>query len=402
MPNLVNKKLESIRSKFFWGSVENSNKIPWISWNVALASKDRGGLGIGSLYSLNQALIQKWRWRFLNNPQGLWSRLVTAIHGKNNDPSTFFSHIKNKGVWYRIVGSINSMHEKNIIPYSSMQRIVNNGASTKFWHDSWNGNSPLKFQFPRLYRLAMNKDCLVRDCWNNGWHIEWVRTVSNGTNAHHLAILQNFLAGIILNDSEDKWVWSIDPPSFSVKSARCHIDIALHPQVDPETRWNKLLPKKINIFIWRTLRDRLPSRWNLSRKGLEMNSLNCPVCNNGTETLYHSFWTCSLAASVWACVFNWLDLQPPSLSSLNDLYSWIDSISMSTIKRSIIDVISGVVLWSLWSFRNETIFGKEPPKRSFLFDKIVVFSFRWYSSRCKSHSISWNNWIQNPLVVYSL
>nr|GEU95953.1 RNA-directed DNA polymerase, eukaryota, reverse transcriptase zinc-binding domain protein [Tanacetum cinerariifolium] len=31
MPLLVNKKLESLRSKFFWGSDDNSKKIPWIS-----------------------------------------------------------------------------------------------------------------------------------------------------------------------------------------------------------------------------------------------------------------------------------------------------------------------------------------------------------------------------------
>ncbi|GKB45996.1 RNA-directed DNA polymerase, eukaryota, reverse transcriptase zinc-binding domain protein [Tanacetum coccineum] len=96
MPLLVNKKLETLRSKFFWGSVDNSNKIPWISWNVALASKDKGGLGIGSLYSLNHTLIQKWCWRFLNNPHALWSRLIVAVHGTNDDSSSFLDTLKSK------------------------------------------------------------------------------------------------------------------------------------------------------------------------------------------------------------------------------------------------------------------------------------------------------------------
>ncbi|GJW76393.1 RNA-directed DNA polymerase, eukaryota [Tanacetum coccineum] len=59
MPITVSKKLESIRSHFFWGSDDSSKRITWISWNLVLASKGNGGLGIGSLYSLNQALIQK-------------------------------------------------------------------------------------------------------------------------------------------------------------------------------------------------------------------------------------------------------------------------------------------------------------------------------------------------------
>ena len=59
MPVTVNNKLESLRSNLFWGSMVNGKKIPWISWKLVLASKDKGRLGIGSLYSLNHALIQK-------------------------------------------------------------------------------------------------------------------------------------------------------------------------------------------------------------------------------------------------------------------------------------------------------------------------------------------------------
>nr|GEY13726.1 reverse transcriptase domain, reverse transcriptase zinc-binding domain protein [Tanacetum cinerariifolium] len=201
---------------------------------------------------------------------------------------------------------------------------------------------------------------------------------------------------------KDAWVWTVDTSSFLVKSARHLIDRDLHPADGPETRWNKLLPKKINIFTWRTLRDRLPSRWNLSRKGIKVTSLNCPLCDQGMDTGFHTFWTCSLASTVWVRVFNWVDLTPPSISSLKELFSWIDGLHMPQSKRLIVDVICGTALWSLWRFRNETIFGPDPPKRSLLFDNIVDFSFKWYSSRCKLHSISWNNWIQNPLVVLSL
>ncbi|GJZ10827.1 RNA-directed DNA polymerase, eukaryota, partial [Tanacetum coccineum] len=340
-------------------------------------SKEKGGLGIGSLYALNHALIQKWRWRFLNNPHALWTRLIVAIHGPNEDSSSFFSHIKGKGVWNRIVGSINSMHEKGFIPHSSILRRVNNGTSTRFWHDTWTGTSSLKHQYPRLFRLALNKDCLVRDCWNNGWHFEWSRNISNGTNANLLASLHCNLSDISLNDSEDTWVWSSGNSLFSVKNARCQIDDGFLPDDGFETRWNRFLPKKINIFIWRTLQDRLPSRWNLSRRGIEVASITCPICDNGIDTSYHSLWVCSLATTVWIRVFNWLDLHPPSIPNLRGLYTWLDDLHMSSNKKAILEVVCGVVLWSLWNFRNETIFGINQPKRSILFDKIVDFSFRW-------------------------
>ncbi|GKA71900.1 hypothetical protein Tco_0778116 [Tanacetum coccineum] len=101
--------------------------------------------------------------------------------------------------------------------------------------------------------------------------------------------------------------------------------------------------------------------------------------------------------------FNRLDLRLYTvISNLLGLYSWIDGLHMSSNRKDILEVVCGVTLWSLWNFRNEVIFGSVQPIRSMLFDKIVDFSFRWFSSRSKSSSISWNNWIQNPLVVYSL
>nr|GEU60725.1 RNA-directed DNA polymerase, eukaryota [Tanacetum cinerariifolium] len=160
--------------------------------------------------------------------------------------------------------------------------------------------------------------------------------------------------------------------------------------------------KRFNIFIWRSLRDRLPFRWNLSRKGIDVISINCLICDHGIDSAYHTLWVCLLASTVWTRVFNWLDLSPPSISNMLGLYAWIDSLHMSSSKKDILVVVCGVTLWSLWSFRNEVIFGTVHPKRSMLFDKIVDYSFRWYSTISKLSSISWNNWIQNPLVVYSL
>ncbi|GKC00993.1 hypothetical protein Tco_0987129 [Tanacetum coccineum] len=203
-----------------------------------------GGLGIGSLYSLNHALIQKWRWRFRNNPQALWARLIVSIHGISEDVSSFFSHVRNQGVWGRIVGSINTMHEKGFIPHSSTQRRVNNGASTKFWYDTWVGNVSLQHQYPRLFRLALNTDCMIGDCWNNGWRLDWSRHISSGTNANHLASLYNQLSDFSLNDSEDTWIWSFRTSTFTVKSIREHIDHCSLPNGGFETRWNRLLPKR--------------------------------------------------------------------------------------------------------------------------------------------------------------
>nr|GEZ40484.1 RNA-directed DNA polymerase, eukaryota, reverse transcriptase zinc-binding domain protein [Tanacetum cinerariifolium] len=132
MPITVCKKLESIRACFFWESDGSTKKLHWIAWNSVTISKRNGGLGIRSLFSLNHALIQKWRWGFVNHSQSLWVRLITAIHSGVENVTTFFRYISSQSVWGRIVGSINTMHEKGFIPLSTLSRRVNNGADTKF------------------------------------------------------------------------------------------------------------------------------------------------------------------------------------------------------------------------------------------------------------------------------
>nr|GEY61709.1 RNA-directed DNA polymerase, eukaryota [Tanacetum cinerariifolium] len=152
------------------------------------------------------------------------------------------------------------------------------------------------------------------------------------------------LANYSLYDSEDDWSWAIGTSSFTVKTIREYIDQRYLPNDGMETRWNRFLPKKINIFIWRALRYRLPTRWNLSRKGIDVDSLSCPVCDAGFETIQHSLWFCSLATTVWHRIFVWLHITPPMLSNIQDLYSWIDDLHISFSRRTILDTICSVVL----------------------------------------------------------
>ncbi|GJT74383.1 hypothetical protein Tco_1041108 [Tanacetum coccineum] len=46
-----------------------------------MTSLDKGGLGVGSLKAFNLALLQKWRWRLVNNLDVLWACVIKAIHG---------------------------------------------------------------------------------------------------------------------------------------------------------------------------------------------------------------------------------------------------------------------------------------------------------------------------------
>ncbi|GKF22293.1 hypothetical protein Tco_0074615, partial [Tanacetum coccineum] len=53
----VLQRMESIRSRFFSGVDLNSKKSIWVKWSKVLCSKEKGGLGVSSLYALNKALM---------------------------------------------------------------------------------------------------------------------------------------------------------------------------------------------------------------------------------------------------------------------------------------------------------------------------------------------------------
>ncbi|KAJ9549148.1 hypothetical protein OSB04_021691, partial [Centaurea solstitialis] len=51
--SIMLKRLESLRRDFIWGSRNRDTKIPWVVWEKSLSSKEKGGLGIGSLKAHN-------------------------------------------------------------------------------------------------------------------------------------------------------------------------------------------------------------------------------------------------------------------------------------------------------------------------------------------------------------
>lgn len=75
-------KLEGIRARLFQGAEgDNDCVLQWVKWDVILNDKQFGGLGVGSLAMINQALIYNCRWRFLNDEVFLWVRLVKSCYG---------------------------------------------------------------------------------------------------------------------------------------------------------------------------------------------------------------------------------------------------------------------------------------------------------------------------------
>ncbi|GKG06792.1 RNA-directed DNA polymerase, eukaryota, partial [Tanacetum coccineum] len=57
---------------------------------------------------------------------------------------------------------------------------------------------------------------------------------------------------------------------FCVKDARDLVDEVLLPKENVATRWIKTIHIKVNVFTWKLHLDRLPTRSNLLKRGIQV------------------------------------------------------------------------------------------------------------------------------------
>nr|GEZ51143.1 RNA-directed DNA polymerase, eukaryota, reverse transcriptase zinc-binding domain protein [Tanacetum cinerariifolium] len=109
----------------------------------ALLSKERGGLGVSSLYAMNIGLLFKWIWRFCTQGNTLWARIIKAIHGVDGRIRVN-SRVGITSCWMSITKETNMLSMKGIDLMQYMRIKVGNGESTAFWEDKWCEEGALK------------------------------------------------------------------------------------------------------------------------------------------------------------------------------------------------------------------------------------------------------------------
>ncbi|KAL4569633.1 hypothetical protein LXL04_025275 [Taraxacum kok-saghyz] len=349
--------MEKLRSRFFWGMEEDEKKLHWVRWDLILNGKEKGGLEVGSLLAINQALVYKWRWRFVNGAQSLWVNVIKSCYGQEGGflyplPNTVAGRT---GVWRGVIKVVDILHSEGSLSRDVVRRQVNNGSDTRFWSDIWCGPIPFDRRFSRLFHIAVNQEARVSDVRvDQSWQLQWTRE------------LGGLLEEVELNDISDGWLWELDGSTdFSVAVVRRHLDGFRLPGCHVQAIWNMYMPIKINVFVWRVELNRLPTRCNLVTKGIDVGTVLCP---------------CEVAFLLWGRVANWYDAYMPFFDSYEELRQWVDSQSMVNYRRAKMEVVCVTVMWVLWNYRNGMVFVDQKPKRDMN----------------KKHDRDWNAWMICP------
>lgn len=399
VPTGILRILESIRSKFFNGHANSCKKVSWVQWKKVLAPKANGGLGIASLYALNRGLLFKWVWRFLAHEPTLWSRVVKAIHGDGGN----IDGVPRKGVttcWTNIINEVKVLASKGINLMSFMKKKMGNGLSTLFWEDGWCEGGKFKDRFPRAYALENNKQITVGNkLAQPSLSYSFRRDPRGGLEETQVQEMLNLVQPVVLNQSLDKWIWSLNSSGeYSVASFRYLIDKHLLPISEMKTSWIRYVPIKANIFAWKVMTNSLPTRFNISRRGIDIMSLECVNCEVGIETTNHLFFTCDMAKNLSQLIARWWDVPFTDCDSYADWKTWIDNVKMPKKNKNMFEGIFFVMWWSLWNFRNKKMFQDKFISKATFFDEIICNSYYWCRYRSKT-MFSWDDWFKNPSII---
>ncbi|GKC61495.1 RNA-directed DNA polymerase, eukaryota [Tanacetum coccineum] len=229
--------------------------------------------------------------------------------------------------------------------------------------------------------------------------VSFRRKPRGGAEQDQMYALRLKVEGHILSNSMDRWFWSLTGSGeFSVALIHNFIDDQSFKVFFPSTRWNKAVLKKINIMAWKVKMNNLPTRFNLSRRGLNIESILCPICNLAAETSCHLFFKCCMVKDIYKKIESWWDINMVPASSYEEWCIWFSSLRLLSKAKLFLEGVFFITWWSIWRYRNKIIFGSSSHPKSRIMDDIMASSFSWCRFRCNSN-FSWVDWLKNPSII---
>ena len=270
-----------------------------VSWRKMCKLKAQGGLGFRNLQAFNLAMLSKQAWRILMNPRSLIARIYKAKYFPYNNILGAKLGSNPSYAWRSIFNSL------EIIRKGTRWR-VGNGKMIHIWEDRW-------LPTPTTYKICSPQQDIgdfpmvssLIDEVSRCWKVDRVQRFFLPVEAETIL---NIPLGY--NLPEDSIMWMGNKRGvFTVKSVY-YVALPLVQKFEVgecsysdcrtrlwKTMWQLKLPAKIRIFSWKACMDGLPTRLNLARRGLNIETM-CPQCETALENTSHALIHCEKLVDV--------------------------------------------------------------------------------------------------------
>ncbi|XP_026459958.1 uncharacterized protein LOC113360696 [Papaver somniferum] len=315
IPKTMIDQMDSIQKNFWWGHSDNKG-LCLIGWNKMHVPKALGGLGIRNLEHFNTALLTKVAWKACNNDNSLYMQIVRSKYGNNGKLLHLYKLKEDcSWLWRSIYSGIEVLQQHS-------KWIVQCGTKIKIWIYNWiiGLNCP---PIPTVVLSSFVSFTFVCDLFYPGtrvWNEQIISAIFDVEDSN--AILSMYVP----DTGEDYLIWKPDRRGkFSVKSAYnalCAEDVnnAIIGDTIPtevwKTLWNFKVPHRVQLFIWKCLKNIVPVRGTLTFYKADIDS-QCGFCSSNTETISHLLVECSYARTIW----NISDV----IQNFNSIQDWIIS-----------------------------------------------------------------------------
>lgn len=232
---------------------------------------------------------------------------------------------------------------------------IGDGTQVDIWQDPWLPRGVTRRPTTQQGQAIISKVSELMNPVTEGWDVDLVHELFTEEDA------QIILSIPVRPDMEDFPAWHYDKRGrFSVKSAY-HLGVSIKEAEGQRDAgpscgqhiWKLDLPGKVRMFLWRLAHNSLPTRMNIKRKHIQLDTL-CPMCSRLDEDGRHLFLKCKLVKVVWR-EQNLEDVRL-QLLACQDPHGMFEQIF--TLPREKILRVA-VLLWDWWTSRNKVNSGEE-------------------------------------------
>ncbi|GJT09653.1 putative RNA-directed DNA polymerase, partial [Tanacetum coccineum] len=160
------------------------------------------------------------------------------------------------------------------------------------------------------------------------------------------------------------------------------------------TTWNNWVPKKVNVFVWRALKGRLPVREELDKRGIDLNTVLCPSCGDTVESCSHCLVMCNFAMSVWEKNYSWWKIGIVNAFSIGKFFCYNGNANVPSHSSKMWQAVIWTSGYFIWKERNARVFKGKASSLNKILQDIQLKSYEWIARRSgKKSAINWQQWL---------